>query len=302
MKSVLIIFYNFIKEIYRVFASAFQEFSRLRALEAGAGIAFYALFSLFPLIIFLISILGFFVEEEQVQLEVLGLLEELFPVTKESVTNLVEHNLGLIFQRRGSISILAAIGLLWAGSYVFTVLARNINLAWRTKAARLAILRDRLVALVIIVVLAAVIFLSFISAPVLNLLSRFNVPFGGGKPIFETPLWALFTRMLPYILSFILFVAVYRWVPNVKVRWLEAVGGALVATVAWRLAVAGFALTIRKGILNYQVIYGSLATVLITMFWIYVSSLILLFGAHLSAAIARHRRPEEDRIGIPSPS
>ncbi len=290
------------REVYKTLLGTIEEFIRLRCLEAGASIAFYALFSLFPLIIFLISILGFFLEQNRVQTEVLGLLKELFPVAKEGVTEMVEHNLGIVFNRRGSVSVIAAIGLFWAGSNVFTAIVRNINLAWHTKMAPITIIRDRLVAFAIIVLLAAGILLSFVSAPVLNLLSRFSVPFGEGEAISETSLWVLLTRLLPYLLSFILFFALYRWVPKTKVRWREALTGAVVATIAWRFAIAGFTWTIREGVLNYQVIYGSLATVLITMFWVYISSLILLFGAHIGAAMARRHHPPDDRVGIPSPS
>jgi membrane protein len=291
-----------VRWIYAILRSTVEEFLRLRSFEAGAGIAFYALFSLFPLLIFLISLLGFVLEQDRVQAEVLGLLKEIFPVAKDSVTGFIEQNLGTIFERRGSVSILAAVGLLWAGSNVFTAMVRNINLAWRTKTHPLTFLRYRLSAIGIISVLAVVIILSFLSSPVLNLLSRFSVPFGDGKAISETGWWFMLSKMPFYFLSFILFVALYYWVPKTTVRWREAVGGALVATVGWRLAIAGFTWSIKKGLFNYQVIYGSLATILITMFWVYISALILLLGAHISAAIARHERLDRETMGIPSPS
>lgn len=287
---------------YAILRSTVEEFLRLRSFEAGAGIAFYALFSLFPLLIFLISILGFVLEQDRVQAEVLALLKEVFPVAKDSVTRMIEQNLGTIFERRGSVSILAAIGLLWAGSNVFTAIVRNINLAWRTKTHPLTFLRDRLSAIGIITVLAVVIILSFMATPVLNLLSRFSVPFGDGKAISETGWWFMLSKMPFYFLSFVLFVALYYWVPKTKVRWREAIGGALVATIGWRLAIAGFTWSIKKGLFNYQVIYGSLATILITMFWVYICTLILLLGAHISAAVARHDRLDKEVMGIPSPS
>jgi len=290
------------KRAYGILRSTVEEFLRLRSFEAGAGIAFYALFSLFPLLIFLISILGFILEQERVQAEVLALLKEVFPVAKDNVTQMIEQNLGTIFERRGSISVLAAVGLLWAGSNVFAAIVRNINLAWHTKTHTLTFLRDRLSAFGIISVLAVVILLSFLSAPILNLIARFSVPFGQGKTISETGWWFMFSKLPTYFLSFILFVALYYWIPKTKVRWKEAVGGALFATLGWRFAIAGFTWSIKQGLFNYQVIYGSLATILITMFWVYICALILLMGAHISAAIARQDRIEDGDMGIPSPS
>lgn len=291
-----------LKNTYRLVISTVIEFIKLRSLEAGASIAFYALFSLFPLVIFLISSLGFFLDQGQVQTEVLSLLARVFPATAEGVSRMVEDNLGIVFNKRGSVSILAGIGLFWSGSNVFTAIVRNINLAWRTQMEPITILRDRLIAFAIITILAAGILFSFVIYPLLNLVSHLNVPFGEGRVVSETPLWGWLTNLPSYLLSFIFFFSLYRWIPKVRVRWREAIIGALVATVAWQLAILGFTWSIREGVLNYQVIYGSLATVLITMFWIYISSLILLFGAHLGAAYARLHRPEEVRIAIPSPS
>ena len=230
------------------------------------------------------------------------MLARAFPATAEGVSKMVQDNLGIVFNKRGSVSILAGIGLFWSGSNVFTAIVRNINLAWHTKMEPIAILRDRLIAFAIITILAAVILLSFVSYPILNLISHFNVPFGEGKEISETPLWGWLASLPSYLLSFALFFSLYRWIPKVRVRWREAIVGALVATTAWRLAILGFTWSIREGIFNYQVVYGSLATVLITMFWIYISSLILLFGAHLGAAYARFHRPEDEQHAIPSPS
>lgn len=265
-------------ETGRILDTTLREFSRQRSLEAGAALSFYALFSLLPVVIFLITILGFFFDQQQVQSEVLRLLQQIFPAVKEDVTRIVEDNLRAVFTMRGSISILAAIGLLWAGSNVFHALVTSINKAWHTTASHLSFLRSRLVALIIISVFAAVVLFSFFSSTIFNLLGRFDLPLD------QTPLGGL-SRLFPYFYSFILFLALYRWVPNAYVPWRAALGGALVATLAWRMAVIIFIWLIKGGVLNYKVVYGSLTTILIIMMWIYISSLVLLFGAHLSAAL-----------------
>ena len=108
----------------------------LRSLEAGASIAYYSLFSMIPLIIFLISVLGSFLEQSQVQAEVLRILEGVFPVSQDEVSRLIFQNVEVVVQRRSSVGVVATLALLWAGSNVFTVLARNINGAWHIAAPR----------------------------------------------------------------------------------------------------------------------------------------------------------------------
>ena len=84
-----------------------------------------------------------------------------------------------------------------------------------------------------------------------------------------------------------MFLNLYRWAPHTKVKWSQAMWGAVVATLAWQLAASAFAWFVRSGLAQYQLIYGSLGTVVALMLWIYLCSWITLFGAHLSAAVAQ---------------
>ena len=78
--------------------------------------------------------------------------------------------------------------------------------------------------------------------------------------------------------------------PNTTVAWSEAAWGAAVAVVAWEGAKRGFAWYVSSDLVHYRLVYGSLGAVVALLLWIYLSSWLVLFGAHLSAAIARSRR------------
>jgi len=84
----------------------------------------------------------------------------------------------------------------------------------------------------------------------------------------------------------LMLLGLYRWVPSALVRWPEATVGALVATGAMEVTTRGFSWYLRSGLARYELIYGSLGAVVALLLWIYLNSLILLFGAHLSAAVA----------------
>jgi len=83
-------------------------------------------------------------------------------------------------------------------------------------------------------------------------------------------------------------MALYRWVPNAKVRWSAAFWAALVVALVLEIAANAFAWYLSSGLARYRIVYGSLATVVALLFWIYLSGWIIIFGAHLSAAIAGH--------------
>jgi membrane protein len=107
--------------------------------------------------------------------------------------------------------------------------------------------------------------------------------------LYETFTWQLATKLIPWFFTFILCLGLYRWIPNTKVGWLEAGIGAIVAATAAELTKAGFTWYLSSGLARYDLIYGSLGTIIVLMLSIYLIALILLLCAHLSAAISYHR-------------
>jgi membrane protein len=126
-----------------------------------------------------------------------------------------------------------------------------------------------------------------LSSTILNVLSRFRVPLVDIESLYGTPVWTVISDLLPLFFIFFLFLALYRWVPSAEVKWSAALWAALVVAVAWELAADAFAWYVGSGLARYRIVYGSLGAVVALMFWIYLSSWIIIFGAHLGAAIVR---------------
>jgi membrane protein len=269
--------------VLSILKDAIQRFGEARASQAAAGMAYYALFSLFPLLLFLVAAGSFVLDSEQAYQQAVGLVTEAVPISRE----LIESNFQQVLRLRGPVGIVGLIGSLWSASGFFTTLAYQINRAWPEADARHFLAR-RLVALGMVGSLAALLALSLVSSAALNLLPRLQVPLGGGVSVYETPLWAVLSNVVPWLLTVFLFLGLYLWVPNTPVKRSAALGGALVAAVAWEVASNAFAWYLGSRLARYQVVYGSLGAVVALMLWIYISSWIILFGAHLSAAIAQH--------------
>jgi membrane protein len=103
--------------------------------------------------------------------------------------------------------------------------------------------------------------------------------------LYETTLWGILSAVLPAVFSFVIFLILYRWVPNTRVSWRQAVTGAAFVAVVWELAKEGFTWYLSSGLVRYRLVYGSLGAVVALMLWVYLSSLLALLGAHLSAAV-----------------
>jgi membrane protein len=265
-----------------ILKDAFQCFNEARASQAAAAMAYYALFSLFPLLLALVAAWSFVLEREQAFQRVVGFVTEAIPISQA----LIENNLQRVLELRGTVGLVGLIGLLWSAMSAFEVLANNINRAWPGAKPR-SFLERRLVALGMVGTLSALLAFSLVSTTVLDLLPQLQVPLRGGVSIYETPLWGALSNFVPWLFTFFLFLALYLWVPNIKVERRAAFWGALVAALTWEVAANGLAWYLRSGLVRYELVYGSLGAVVALMLWIYWSSWITLFSAHLSAAIAQ---------------
>jgi membrane protein len=266
-----------------ILQDTFEGFKEARGAEAAAGLAYYAFFSLFPLLIVLVAVGSSVLKGEQVYQQTVAFVSEAFPASQA----LIARNVQRILELRGAVGIFGLIGLLWSATGAFAILARNINRAWR-KAEPRGFLESRLVAVGMAGILACFLVLSLFSTTIANLLPRLETPLWGSVSIYETSLWAVLSRCVPWFFSFSMFLALYRWTPSADVRWKAAVIGALIAALAWELVKGGFTWYLGSGLVRYELVYGSLGTVAALLFWIYISSYITLFGAHLSATVGRH--------------
>jgi membrane protein len=268
----------------RVLVDTMQRFGEVRAAEAAAGMAYYVFFSLFPLMIALISAASFVLAQKQAYQQTVDFIAEAIPVSQQ----LIERNVERVLDLRGSVGIVGLAGLVWSASGAFSILARNVNRAWEETEAR-DFIKSRLIALGMIgVLLVALLILSLASNMLVELLPRLETSLWGEALIYDTFLWSIVATLLPCFFSLLMFLGLYRWTPTTEVDWRAAVVGSLAASVVWEGLSEAFTWYLGSGFVQYELVYGSLGAVIALLFWIYLSSYITLFGAHLSAAVERH--------------
>jgi membrane protein len=281
---------------------ALRSFNEARASEAAAAIAYYALFSLFPLLIILVVASSSILQNQDVQVQILNLVSEVLPpgeeLARDSLQRIMElgrlppaqeilkENVQQVMKLRVPVGIVATVGLLWASTSVFTALALNIDRAWRG-AARRNYLRWRLLGLAMAGgLMAGLLVVSLFLAGLFGLLSRIQE----GAPIYEAWFLKSLSNLVPVLLVFLISFVLYLWAPNTDVRRSEAGWGALVATTGWTVSKMAFSWYLETWLARHQLVYGSLGTVVALMLWVYLSGMIILYGAHLSAAIGQRRR------------
>jgi len=273
---------SFFAVFFRVIRGAFLTFRLAKGAEAASSISYYTLFSMFPLVLSFVAIGSFFVDQATVENELIGLLPNIIPVSQEFIITNVQQ----VFKLRGTVSSLALLGLIWSSTAVFTTIIRNINAAWPAAAPH-SFIRMRLWSLAIIAAMALVLIISSFSLTFKNLLV--NLGFTINDLMVSKFLSSYFyTKVLPVLIRVLVFFALYYWVPQIKVNKMGALTGAVVATLLWQVITNIFSSYLSSGLAKYEIVYGSLGKMIALLAWIYFSSWIILFGAHLTSSIDRH--------------
>lgn len=220
---------------------------------------------------------SYFLDDQQVYRNVTQVVQETLPVSPD----LINSNLTKVLDSRGTVGLISLLTLLWSASGFFTNLAYNINLAW-PGAPRRNFLEKRLIGLGMIARLSGLLTLSLALDWVTSLIPFLSIENASSVSL---NLWTWFSNSGSWLMIFLLFLALYRWVPVTNVKWKATLWGALTASILWRTATAGFGWYVSSGLGRYQLVYGSLGAIVALLFLIFIVSLITLFGAHLSAAI-----------------
>ncbi len=277
-----------VKEIYNsinhlsgdrlsILRNAFKTFTEKQAVQASASLAYYTVFSIFPLLIVVIAIGSFFLDSQRVFVNVTQFIQQAIPLSRQ----VINENLKAVLEARGPVGLIGFITLLWSASGMFTSLAYNINLAW-PQAPRRNFFQGRLAGLGIIagllILISLSIFLGWLTRafPVLDIanasLSRLN-------------LFALVSNLGSWLMVFLAFLTLYHWIPTVHVKWKASLWSALTASILWKMVTTSFRWYLSSGLGRYQLVYGALGAIVAFLFLVYIISLITLFGAYLSAAI-----------------
>lgn len=274
-----------------VLRSTMLRLNAVRAPEAAASLAYYAIFTLFPLLLLVMTSATSFLRQDVVYEAVVEWMSGLLPVVEDEF---IRDTVSTLIVRSAPAGIIGLIALLWSASSFFAVLVQHISLAF-PDARPGNLFRHRLLALLLVLAILLLFILSLVLSGAAGILRGASI-----LTLFPTePLWRVGALLLPWVFTLAMFAALYRWLPSYRAAWRATLAGALVATVAWQLAAAVFGWFVSGGLLNYELIYGSVAVFVALLFWIYISCFIMLFGAHLAGAFdASYRRKRAETPSV----
>ena len=270
-------------------AGAAREALKPDSAITAAAIAYFALFSLFPLTLLSISIASFSLGPLMDQQLIVQKLEFIAP----ALGQLLGQNIDEIIQARGPVTSVALVGLIWSASTIFYTLTRTLNEIWGNKRRRPVWKRRGLAILFVLTFVGPALFLaSFAGSMIANLrtwLPDQIIPIGGG-----------ISFVVAILLDVALFMVLYIMLPHGASTWREILPGAIGAGLLWELAKKAFLFFVSTYISVSNLVYGSVAAIIAFLVWAYLSGLIFLFGAYLSVSYYQLKQQQTKRSGRPN--
>jgi membrane protein len=257
---------------------ALHQFHENDLFTSSAAMSYFGLMALFPALLLMFAIGNKVAAGSQLLTHAV----DVYPGSSKFLRDTIEA-----FSDLGAGAIITCIVLVfWAGSWVFAVIERAVNRIWGTvprtflHGRSLTLGMVGLVGLLLatsVLVTSALVALREIAGNVSpRQLERYTLLASAGSAF-----WQVLFAAVSYLITVVLFVLVYRFMPKAEVTLRDTLPGAFLAGVLWEIAKYIFAASL--GYFHYDQIYGSVGAVVAVLTWSYVSSLILLFGAQLTA-------------------
>lgn len=264
-----------------------REFTDDQCTDLAAALTYYAVLSLFPALLVMVSLLGVFGQGERTTDAVLGTVDDVLPgsaidTLRPAVAQLVDS------PAAGFALLFGLLGALWSASGYVGAFGRAMNRIYEIDEGR-PVWKLRPLQLLLtfggLVLAAAAAFMLAVSGPVARAVGD---AIGAGQVALT--LWAVLRWPVILVFVIVAVATLYYVSPNVKqprFRWISV--GAGVAILAWVLASLLFGVYVAN-FAGYNKTYGTLAGVIVFLLWLWITNLALLFGAELDAELERGRQ------------
>jgi membrane protein len=271
-----------------------HQFHENDLFTSSAAMSYFGLMALFPALLLMLAMSN----RITAATELLTHAVEVYPGSgkflRETIRSMSSVGTGAI--------ITCFIVTLWAGSWVFAVIERALNRIWGATSRAFWHGRALTIGMIGIVgvLLAFSVLLTSVVLRLREMAERLSPRQVAQYPLILSAgsvFWQGVFAVASFLITVMLFVIVYRFMPKAEVTLRDTLPGAIIGGLLWEVGKYLFAWTLTY--LHYDQIYGSVGAVVAVLTWSYVSSLILLFGAQLTAVF--HREHPHYPTPVPLP-
>jgi membrane protein len=274
---------KFTRDLGKAFAAAGRKMLDYKIPRDAASISYFGLVALFPAILVLIGLADEFLGRMNLRGIVVQTAIDLFPFPGSR--QFLSTNLRDLTNPSTTVVLSCAVVVLWSSSLIFTFIEGSINRAWGVPNQK-SFWESRLRSFSFMVLGGASLLISSISTVIVTAMSTratARIPASPKASNFIGWFWSLVLIGTGLLIAVLVFTLVYKITPHCKVLWKEAISGAIATTIMWEIGAFIFVKLVQ--FFDYQKVYGRMGAVILVLTWVYTSSLIMLFGANLSAQL-----------------
>ncbi|MBE0661354.1 MAG: YihY/virulence factor BrkB family protein [Bacteroidales bacterium] len=273
-----------LRQVLRLLKLAARKYRKDNPVQLAGTTAFFAVFAMAPLIIIIVSVAGLLLGQEQIQAKLFDEINSfLGNQSTEYIQSIVEN-----FQNKRTNIIATIVGFvifIFISTTFFTVLQKSLNDIWGIRAKPkhnfLKTLYDRLISFGLILSLGFIMLVSLIIDAALSLFQDFM---HDRFPDFTILLIEAGNFILSFGIIWVIFAMIYRFLPDVHIKWRVTWIGALITTFLFIIGKALISFGI--GSTNISSIYGAAGSLVVILLWVFYSSLIFFFGAEITQQYA----------------
>ncbi|WP_238389605.1 YihY/virulence factor BrkB family protein [Virgibacillus sp. MSP4-1] len=248
----------------------------------AAQLAYFFLLSLFPFMIFLLTLMAYIPVTVEQMMSMVG------SFVPGDTMNFIEQNIGqLMDNKNGQLLSIGLISTLFIASNGINALIRVINLTYEIHPKR-SFIAARLISMVLTVAMYLVIITALLLPVFGELLGTYVFSFFGAGDEFLR-VWEAMRWVISAIVMAIIFIFLYKISPEKRVTLTEALPGATFATFGWQLVSFIFAFYV-ENFGHYDARYGSLGAMIVLMIWLYLSALIIILGGEMNATLYKMKK------------
>ncbi len=256
--------------------------------QMAAAISYHVLFSLFPLAIFLVSVFGLVLQDEDRRHEIVNWIVDNLLLSASGSTRLDQAVSGLA-NPVSAVGLVALVGVLWSASGMMGAMRNALTAIWGGE--RRPYVYGKLFDLVLVVLAGVLVLVAFGLTLLVRLVRNVADELGSalGLEALGSTAAQLTQTLVSLAILFTTIVLLYRFVPPVRPRFRDLWPAALLASIALQVTTAGYAFYLSE-FASYNLVYGSLGAVIGFLFLVYLAATIFLFGAEVAAAWPRAAR------------
>lgn len=278
---------NIFSNTFTVLKNTIKGFSEDKGLKLSASLAYYTLFSLAPLLLLIISVAGAFFGKDAVKGSVFTELNDLIGNEAAAQVQKVIQNMELSGDTKASL-VISVVILIIGATTIFGEIQDSINHIWKVKAKPkkgwVKLLKDRLLSGSIIIGLG---FLLIISLVINGILGAFGTVLKNWLPDFSVIVLTVLSNCINFAVLAFLFAAIYKILPDAKVRWKDVRAGALFTALLFLLGRYLIGIYITSTGVGSP--YGAAGSLIVILIWVYYSAAILYISVEFTLAYAAFR-------------